>query len=342
MLKELAASKKSIWKLLENTNFPLKDFVRAVRALYDRELIAADEEGLYLTEKGKKEVDPKTLEFESFLCLKCLGKRIVFGGRFKEIFKEFRKIAKKRPRPTLDFFQGYMQEQDVVARAALMHHYGDLHRKNIVLIGDDDLLSIALSLTQLPSRILVLDIDKRLGEFIKSVNKNYGFEIEFRNYNVADPLPSDLIGKFDVFSSEPLETLSGLKAFVSRGVSCLKENGVGYFGLTILEASHKKWLAIQRLLVKMNCVITDIIGGFSAYPMDYGAVNYEKFAYKLGFPVGENPGINWYKSALYRVEALGKPKLTVDPNKRLRVKFIDLEEDVTYPTFYQEDVRESR
>ena len=331
ILNELAISKRSIWELLDRINFPLKDFVEAIKTLYEKGLISADKEGLYLTEKGKEQVDPKILEFESEICPRCLGKRIVFGEKFREILKEFKRIVKQRPRPTLDFFQGYMQEEDVIARVALMHHYGDLYKKDFILIGDDDLLSIALSLTQLPSRITVLDIDERLGDFIKNANEKYGFDIEFRRYNVAEPLPKDLIGNFDVFSSEPLETLTGLKAFVSRGISCLKENGVGYFGLTILEASHQKWLAIQRLLSRMNCVITDIIRGFSIYPMDYGTVNYEKFAYKLGIPVGKNPGINWYKSALYRFEVLGKPKLVVDPRKKLRIKFIDPEEDVTHP-----------
>ncbi|RLI21608.1 putative methyltransferase [Candidatus Bathyarchaeota archaeon] len=331
ILNELAASKRTIWELLNSANFPLKDFVEAIKTLHKNGLISADQEGLYLTEKGKREVDPKILEFESEICPKCLGKRIVFGEKFEEILKEFKKIARQRPRPTLDFFQGYMQEEDVIARVALMHHYGDLHKKEFILIGDDDLLSIALSLTGLPSRITVLDIDRRLGDFIKEANKEYGFDIEFRRYNVAEPLPEDLIGNFDVFSSEPLETLTGLKAFVSRGISCLKENATGYFGLTILEASHKKWLAIQRLLSRMNCVITDIISGFSAYPMDYGTVNYETFVRKLGIPVGKNPGINWYKSALYRFEVLGKPKLVVDPRKKLRIKFIDPEEDITHP-----------
>jgi len=336
ILRELAESEKSVWELLERINFPLKDFVKVLKSLYDEGLIAADEKGLRLTEKGRERVDEKVLELESSLCSKCLGKRVVFGGRFDEVLREFKEIVKDRPSPTLDFFQGYMQEQDVVARVALMHYHGDLYRKDIVLIGDDDLLSIALSLSHLPSRILVLDIDKKLGDFIKRVNKNYGFTIEFRNYNVADPLPSDLVENFDVFSSEPLETTSGLRAFLSRGVSCLKENGVGYFGLTVLEASRKKWLAVQKLLTRMNCVITDVIGGFSKYPMDYGTVNYERFAYKLGFPVGENPGINWYKSALFRIEALGRPRLINAPNKRLRVKFIDPEEDVTHPQLVKE------
>jgi Predicted methyltransferases len=203
-----------------------------------------------------------------------------------------------------------MYENDVVARAALMHRYGDLNGKSIVLIGDDDLLSVALALTRLPSRITVLDIDKRLGEFIESVNKEYGFNIEYVEYNVANPLPQGLLESFDVFSSEPLESASGLEAFVLRGVACLRENGVGYFGLTLYEASLKKWLAVQRLLSRMNCVVTDVIQGFSVYPMNYDeTANYEEFAYRLGLKVAKNPGINWYKSALFRFEVLGKAKL---------------------------------
>ncbi|MEO0250808.1 MAG: bis-aminopropyl spermidine synthase family protein, partial [candidate division WOR-3 bacterium] len=50
--------------------------------------------------------------------------------------------------------------------------HGDLDGKSIALIGDDDLLSIALALAGLPSNITVLDIDERLGEFIKKVSKD--------------------------------------------------------------------------------------------------------------------------------------------------------------------------
>ncbi|MEM1538901.1 MAG: bis-aminopropyl spermidine synthase family protein [Candidatus Bathyarchaeia archaeon] len=331
ILRELAFSRKNFWELLEKTNSPLKDFVATLKRLHEEGLIAADEKGFYITEIGKTKINPRSMDFEGKICQSCLGKRILPEAKFKEVLEKFRRIAKKRPSPSLNFFQGYMLEQDVVARVALMHNYGDLDGKAIVLVGDDDLLSVALALTSLPSRITVLDVDKRLGDFLGTVNKYYGFNIEFFKYNVAEPLPKELRGKFDVFSSEPLETVSGLKAFIMRGVSCLKENGVGYFGLTRYEASLKKWLAVQKLLANMNCVITDIIQGFSVYPMDYGRINYEEFAYNLGFNVGRNPGINWYKSALLRFEVLGMAKLPAEVDKKLRVEFIDPDEDLTHP-----------
>jgi len=329
IIHNLAKSKKSIWELLALDHFPLKDFIEAVNRLYKNGIIDSDGENVFLTEKGKKKVNPEYLRFEGKLCDRCYGKRVIFNGRFNEILEKFREIVKKRPLPALDYFQGYMHEYDTIARVALMHYYGDLFKKDFILIGDDDLLSVALSLSGFPSRILVLDIDGRLREFLKEVNREYGFNIEFQNYDVSDPLPEEFTGKFDVFSSEPLETLSGLKAFVLRGIISLKENGIGYFGLTTLEASPKKWLSIEKMVTETGCMITDIIRDFSIYPTTYDSVSYETFVAKFSFPVKKNPGVDWYRSSLFRIKVLEKPSLEI--NKKLKIEPIDPEDDVTYP-----------
>jgi predicted methyltransferase len=329
ILSELINANKSFWDLLEANNFLLRDFIEAVNSLYNDGLITFDDSVFKLTEKGRKIFNKQIALFKSELCKNCFGKGIIFNGKFIDILNEFKNIVKNRPDPTLKFFQGYMKEYDVVARVAFMHFNNDLYNKQFILIGDDDLLSIALSLTDLPSRICVLDVDKRLGEYIKKINQEYKFEIEFYEYNITEPLPENLINQFDVFSSEPLESLSGLKAFIERGICCLKNEGVGYFGLTTAEASLQKWLKIEKFLTKMNCVITNIIKGFSRYPMNYNTVNYEEFIKKLSFPIKPNPGIDWYKSALFRFEVLNKPNEI--PNRKLHIKYVDLKEDFTYP-----------
>jgi predicted methyltransferase len=84
----------------------------------------------------------------------------------------------------------------------------------------------------------------------------------------------------------------------------------------------------------MKCVITDIIRDFSLYPMNYGSINYEKFVTRLKFPVKRNPGIKWYKSTLFRFEALGKPKPVIAAEDRIRIKYVDWKEDITYPMLY--------
>ncbi|MCS7132079.1 MAG: bis-aminopropyl spermidine synthase family protein [Hadesarchaea archaeon] len=332
ILRGLATSEKSLWELLEVSQFPLKDFLQAIEGLRAKGLIAPTAKGIRLTQKGAEAVDGRSTAYASSVCDRCAGKGILPEGRFEDVLSEFKKLVRGRPSPSLSFFQGYMREEDVVARAALMHLRGDLHRREIVLVGDDDLLSIALCLTGMPSRVCVLDVDERLGDFIRRVARERGFDVEFRRYDVSEPLPEDLVGAFDVFSSEPLETLSGLRAFVARGVSCLGEDGVGYLGLTLLEASLKKWAAVERLLLAMNCVVTDVIRDFSRYPMRYGELSYETFVERLSFPVSENPGIDWYKATLFRFEVMGKPRLVIAPNKRLRISYVDPEEDLTYPS----------
>ncbi|MFH7860915.1 MAG: bis-aminopropyl spermidine synthase family protein [Candidatus Aenigmatarchaeota archaeon] len=330
ILNEIAESPKNLWEILEKSDFLLKDSIDTLRKLYKNGLIESKERKIVLTKSGKKLINKKGLALKPELCHKCLGKRIVLNKKLKELLKEYKKIVKERPLPTEKFFQGYMQEFDVITRVAFMHYNNDLDKKKIILIGDDDLLSVALALTSLPSRILVLDIDERIGSFVEKVSKKYKLDIEFQEYNVEEPLPKKFLGKFDVFSSEPLETLTGLKAFILRGVSSLKKNSSGYFGLTHAEASLKKWLEIEKFLTRMNCVITDLIAGFSVYPTIYGDLSYENFVKKLPFKVPENKGINWYKSALFRFEVLEKPKVSV-LNKKMRIEFIDKEEDITFP-----------
>ncbi|MEM3815559.1 MAG: bis-aminopropyl spermidine synthase family protein [Candidatus Bathyarchaeia archaeon] len=334
ILRALSESDRSIWELLDLNQYTVKEFVAAINGLFDSGLIGVKDGKIHLTEEGLRRVNRSALEFKSEICHECEGKRIVFDRKFKDILEEYIKITKGRPMPDANFFQGYMREQDVIYRLALMHYYGDLDGKSFVLIGDDDLLSVALSLTDLPSRILVLDIDKRLGDYIDGLRRKYGLDIEFQHYDVSNPLPKDVIGAFDVFSSEPLETLSGLKAFLSRGVACLKDCGVGYVGLSTAEASLRKWKAVELMLLKMNCIVTDIIRDFSKYGTLYETANYEMFTVKLKFPVSKNPGICWYKSSLFRFEAAGKPKPVIKPERHITIKYIDWKDDITNPFLY--------
>lgn len=334
IIRSLLESEKGIWDLLDENRYTVKDFVDTINSLLLRGIIEVRGGKIRLTEKGLSYANKNILNFESKVCGGCEGKRVIFGGKFRMVAEKFSQIVKDRPLPDASFFQGYMREHDVVSRVALMHHYDDLADKSFILIGDDDLLSVALALTGLPSRILVLDIDERLGRYIDGICDKYGLNIEFQRYDVSDPLPGELVGKFDVFSSEPLETISGLKAFLSRGVACLNEEGVGYIGLSTAEASIRKWKAVEIMLLKMNCIMTDIIRDFSKYGTYYETANYEMFTTRFNFQVPKNPGICWYKSSLLRFEVLGRPKPIVKPERKISIKYIDPKDDITNPFLY--------
>jgi len=326
ILRELAKGRRTLWELLASYHWTLRDFISDLNRLYESGAISTDGKYIYL----KKRAELK--DVESVVCPKCEGRRILLKNQ-AALERRLGRLLKDRPKPEVRFFQGYMRPGDVLARVAFMHAYGDVEGKSVILIGDDDLVSAALALTRLPDRVTVLDVDERLGQFLRKVSEEVGFGVEFVRHDVADPLPKDLRRKFDVFLTDPLETVSGLRAFICRGACALRPDGSsGYFGLTTLEASPRKWLWLQGLLCRMNLAITDAVREHSAYPtQDYGiGFPYEEPLLKrLKFRYTLRPNVAWYKSTFFRVEAVGRVR-PLDCLRRIGVKVWD-EDDLTWP-----------
>jgi hypothetical protein len=293
----IASLKKSsnFWKVVELSDQPLPLVTEVLKALLTEGYIRINKEEILFTEKAS-ELDWDNIgDFDELRCHRCEGRGLELGA-FSDLLKEFRKIARHRPKALRQYDQGFVSEINTVARLALMHRRGDVKGRNIMLIGDDDLLSLALWLTHLPARITVLEIDRRINSFIKDISKG---EIEVREYDVKHKLPQELIGAFDAFSTDPTENLDGFKVFVMRGMVSLKRAGAGYFGLTRVEASLNKWHRIQGFIHECGFVITDIIDDFNHYQnWDY---HEDTKAYRIA-PVKSTPTPFWYKSSQIRIE----------------------------------------
>ncbi|RMF84330.1 MAG: putative methyltransferase, partial [Nitrospinota bacterium] len=191
---------------------------------------------------------------------------------------------------------------------------------------------LALALTRLPTRIVVLEVDERIGAFLCRCRQQYDLPIEYIPYNVTDPLPPELREQSDLFSTEPLETLSGFLTFFARGAATLRAGGVGYVGLTTLECSLKKWKRIQEAILRMGFVITEIQRRFSDYPMEYpeDRVYVEQVIKSVRFPI-KPEGKVWYFSHLFRVEAIEEITPVIPPQASTRIDLFDPGDDLTYP-----------
>ena len=121
----------------------------------------------------------------------------------------------------------------------------------------------------LKKKITVLEIDKRLTDFINDVSKEYDLNKTTITHDVLDSFPRKEMNKYDTFLTDPVETLQGFILFIYRRMQALKKrNSAGYFGLTHIEANLEKWYHIQRIILSTGMVITDIIRDFSYYPED--------------------------------------------------------------------------
>lgn len=324
LIRILRGSPKTLWEILDLWPYTIRELFEALRHLYTRRYITAEGGLIKIAPEMDITKGSSPLNFKASLCPLCNGKR-VDTEELQDLLETYKTLIDRRPKPLGRYYQGFILPEDVVARVLFMQLNDDLENRRIILIGDDDLLSIALGLTGLPKEITVLDIDDRVGKFIERTAFKENLDITFHRYDVSDPLPEWTLRRYDVFSSEPLETISGLKAFLSRGVACLREKGSsGYLGLTTLETPLKRWLKVEAMLLKMKCVITDIVKNFSRYTRDElsGAKIEDLLPFRLK---GDERTTLWYKSSLIRIETLDDFKPLVRWDHPLRVRSMDVE-----------------
>ncbi|HDH96502.1 MAG TPA: putative methyltransferase [Proteobacteria bacterium] len=274
---------------------------KAIEVFADEGLVSIDDRRIVLTESGRAIISGLGVGSTRYRCEACEGKGIVVPK--DAVYDEFMKIVGSRPSAVQQYDQGYIRPYDTLARLAFIDKNGDLEGRSIVILGDDDLLSLAALISGKPRRIAVFEIDSRLVDFIGAEAKKRGGEIEIYQHDLRKPLPDAVLGRFDTFVTDPSETLGGLKMFIGRGISALRgPRCAGYFGLTRVEASLKKWSAVQRMIVdEFGCVITDAIEEFHEY------VNWDYLERMTGWtyaPVKAHPTVHWYTSTLFRIETV--------------------------------------
>ncbi len=322
ILRALAHSPATFWELVNYQDAHLVAFLQAIKALLQEKSIQYKKPYFYLNQSSQK-----IEKYHDPGCLFC--QPFEREGYWKKLLQAFKELTADRPLPTSDYDQGFIRTEDTLKRTAFIYQRGDLEGTEIFILGDDDLISISMALTGLPKRIVVVEIDERINDFIKEAVKKIGYQnLEVYNYNVIEDLPDFFKGRFDVFVTDPVETQKGLKLFVARCISSLKGLGsVGYMGFTHREASLSKWRDFQKFLFEAGFVITDILRDFTIYPEADNSWEdfYRTYRIMKEFDL-ELPNVDWYKSCFLRFEVVEGPFLPeIEVPKDLEELYFDEE-----------------
>jgi len=140
-------------------------------------------------------------------------------------------IERLRPPALRDFDQIAMQTPDLLRQAWAMAPL--LDRRTVVFVGDSDATCLVLGLLVAriglgPETMLLLDFDRRLLACARAFADEHGFghRLVVRAYNVLDPVPEELIGRYDWYYTNPPygSRNAGLSArlFLHRGIELTK------------------------------------------------------------------------------------------------------------------------
>jgi len=294
----------NVWEVIDLADQPFNLTAEILKQLEASGYLSFHQDEVVLTRKGSRFCQEKGITaLEGYSCPACEGSGVSFDS-LREVYEKFQDIARNRPQPIPEYDQGVLTAPSVFRRVALMTARGDVRGKKIAILGDDDLVSIALGLMGLPQSILLFEVDKRLTDFIGGVSSHYDLPIKVITMDLREKLPQEVVGSCDTFLTDPPEAIPGLLLFLERGLGTLKagDGRVGYFGLTLTESSLGKWRDFQRVLLeRYKVVITDILHDFSSYEnWDFLLETIRDDLPPLRIP----PKGVWYKSSFYRIETM--------------------------------------
>jgi hypothetical protein len=176
------------------------------------------------------------------------------------------------PAAKLDLDQTHCTADTKLRRVLAMHEAGALARQRILLLGDDDLVSVALAVfaghagaAARPRRVSVLDCDPDLLDYLRGELRDPGFPIEVIEHDLRDPLPAALTGAFDVACTDPPYTVAGAELFLSRAVDALAPGAGGHVFFSFGPRRPAETVATQRLMTDMGLAIRSLTPGFNLY-----------------------------------------------------------------------------
>ncbi len=296
-----------LWDLTRESELYIRPILSLLFSLEKNGFVSIGKNGLLrLTGKGTKLL--KHLSIEKID--KPFTGRPEFCGlllspKFKKILATVRELYTKVI-PQNRFDQAPLVPEAAVYKVAYAVGKGDATNKSFVSVGDDDLTSIIMALSGAPKKILAVDIDKYLLETIEEYADKNNLPIETLQMDFRKPVPAEYTNQFDLFITEPPDTVAGNSLFVSRGVELLKqEQGmVGYCGISLTACPPLGLLQIQRNFTDMGLIITDKLFKYSDYPPHRTELKHVEVpdCYDAFYP----PEKPWYAADLLRLKTTKK------------------------------------
>ena len=134
-------------------------------------------------------------------CSACSRREIVVSPSLEPLVHELAAFADAAPPARLDIDQTHCTVETKIRRVLALYEAGALEDRRILLLGDDDLTALAISLVvqQLGSRatvrgVTVVDVDPALLDFLRRALVDAPFPVELVRHDLREPLPAPPAG----------------------------------------------------------------------------------------------------------------------------------------------------
>jgi N4-bis(aminopropyl)spermidine synthase len=203
-------------------------------------------------------------------CCGGLGTRV--PAELAALEADLEPVAAGAPQARMELDQTHCTVPTKIHRVLRMDDAGALDGKAIMLLGDDDLVSVAiaryasrLGISTGIRRLSVVDADPAVLDWIREQSAGTGVDVELIRHDLREPLPASLTGAFDVACTDPPYTVPGAELFLSRAVSALAARPGQHVFFSFGARRPAETLATQRLIADLGLVVRSVTPNFNTY-----------------------------------------------------------------------------
>lgn len=173
--------------------------------------------------------------------------------------------AAPRPRRSLDHVPA--TPETTVRRALWMNDNFELSGATVLCVGDHDLTSISLALLNPETRIVVVDIDEDLLDFITRQAVARGMDIRTIYADLRLGMPEIAQRSADLIFTDPPYTPEGVRLFLTRGLQGLRDRTNGRLLMAYGFGDHQPTLGfkVQKSVQSLSIVYEAIFPKFNKY-----------------------------------------------------------------------------
>jgi predicted methyltransferase len=304
-------------------------FVSAICNELRKRGIVSTQRPVQLTARGRDLFGSNSLRLPlEAACDACSRREIVVPPSLEPLARELAAFAEAAPPPRLEIDQTHCTVETKIRRVLAVYEAGALEDRRILLLGDDDLTSLAISLVvqQLGSRatlrgVAVVDVDPALVDFLRRALVDAPFPVELVRHDLREPLPDALVGWADTVFTDPPYTSSGASLFLSRAVEATAGRARADVFLSFGPRKPEETLELQRAIADMGFVVRSLIRNFNDY-VGAGAIGATSHLYHLATTPDVRPLVDGhYDAPIYTGELR-------DPGRSYRCKGCGLSKKV--------------
>lgn len=242
-------------------------------------------------------------------CAACGGRGVVIPAELAELADALRLAADGAPGAKAELDQTHCTVATKISRVLRMQEANALAGQRILVLGDDDLVSVAIAefaaragIQASLRRLAVLDADGDVLDWIAGRLPGTGVRAELVRHDLREPLPAGLAGGFDVVLTDPPYTVAGAELFLSRAVCALGPQAGRHVFFSFGARRPDETIAVQRAMAEMGLAVRSLTPGFNEY-LGAGVLAGTSNLYHLRSTAGSAPLISGeYDGPLYTAD----------------------------------------